>query len=912
MMDILPDEIKILNEIFNNLKSENKRLGAKTLKVKFGKEVLERMQKRAVPLIRFEENYSEGVPYYSLTFEGIAACPAARQYIELLEKYLLLLIKKFNDDPEIHMISSSTVENELTLNKEQSRLLQELIKLGGFFSHSASWGNDDWNAGVPNDIEELVRLGPHEYIKYHRRKFFDDEPEIKLLELPSSSVPSESETSSFNDEPINTSQQDRFGVDHFAKTISRTVLNLKMPVGVTISINGVWGSGKSSAINLVRHYLREEEKNNYLKIVEFKCWWFRGEEGLALAFLQELNRALQDSLSKKTKNAVPSIARTVLQGGEIVGPAVNIATGGIPWGSVVSGSMGYLKKFFPDKGVEDLFKQLSSELEKKNKRYLIIIDDIDRLDPPEVLMVFRLIKSIGRLPNVIYLLAFDRELAEKTVKEKYPSEGPHVLEKIIQVGFELPLPTRDDLNSALLTKIADICGIPDEKNYLRRFMNVFYDAVAPYINTPRDLIRLSNSLYIGWTAVSGEVDVADFVAVETIRLFEPKLYYTIKLSREEICELGSGHNKKSGSEERLKPFLNILDEKRRKQARLVLLRLFPFFEDVGYSAEFQSEWEYQQRICSERHFDTYFRLSISNEAYSRAEVDEFVEHCADKEYVKKQFRQALKHIRKNGKSKVPLLLDELNVNSLKIDKQKVEPLVSSLFEIADDIDRVADQAGGFGMADNRIRINWLVRKLVFDKCTLPERDKIFRNAIKQAQLLWKAYFVTSAIEDYYPRTGNSPEVEAKCLILKESVDYFKENFIDHINTVVANGELIKSSNLLYILFRWRDIANDDGVSVRKWTNKGLMDEKTLAAFAKAFTSYSWTQGMGMFGLGDRVAIRNTRAAIEHLEDIIDKERFRQRLEEIKDSVGLTAQEKEDIRAFLDAWKKQMNPDLDSD
>jgi len=93
----------------------------------------------------------------------------------------------------------------------------------------------------------------------------------------------------------------------------------------------------------------------------------------------------------------------------------------------------------------------------------------------------------------MYLLVFDRELAEKAVTEMYPSEGPHFLEKIIQASFELPLPARDDLNTAALSQIETLCGPLIDRDQLLRFMNMFYDAVSPYLNTPRDLTRLSNA-----------------------------------------------------------------------------------------------------------------------------------------------------------------------------------------------------------------------------------------------------------------------------------------------------------------------------------------------------------------------------------------------------------------------------------
>jgi predicted KAP-like P-loop ATPase len=85
----------------------------------------------------------------------------------------------------------------------------------------------------------------------------------------------------------------------------------------------------------------------------------------------------------------------------------------------------------------------------------VIIDDIDRLSPEEAMAIFRMVKSVGHLPNITYLLVFDRELAEAAVKSKYPSEGPHFLEKIVQASFDVPAPNQTDLNGAILASTAD-------------------------------------------------------------------------------------------------------------------------------------------------------------------------------------------------------------------------------------------------------------------------------------------------------------------------------------------------------------------------------------------------------------------------------------------------------------------------
>jgi predicted KAP-like P-loop ATPase len=359
----------------------------------------------------------------------------------------------------------------------------------------------------------------------------------------------------FNDAPILAPEDDQFGIDPFAQALAQSIIGIKSPVGATIALNGPWGSGKSSAVNLIRHHLMPECEEDKLEIIDFKCWWFRGEEALTLAFLQELNASLRKSLGAKAQELIPQLGKTLLQAGPVIGPAMNIVTGGI-WGAFTSGSIDFTKRFFPEgDSVEKLFQKLADALEEQDKRFLVLVDDIDRLTPDEALLVFRLVKSVGRLPNVMYLLVFDRELAEKAVKERYPSEGPHFLEKIIQASFELPLPPRDDLNMAARTQIEGLCGPISDHDQIRRFMNIFYDAVSPYIIMPRDLTRLSNAMAVSWPPVAREVNVADYVALEVMRLFEPALYNAVRTSKDRVVGARSSYGGREDQEQEIQDFL---------------------------------------------------------------------------------------------------------------------------------------------------------------------------------------------------------------------------------------------------------------------------------------------------------------------------------------------------------------------
>lgn len=709
----------------------------------------------------------------------------------------------------------------------------------------------------------------------------------------------------FNDAPILTPEDDKFGIDIFAQALSRSFRNLESPIGVTIALNGPWGSGKSSAVNLIRHHLEPDIETGKLQLIDFRCWWFRGEEALTLAFLQELNSALGKNLSDKAKKLLPQLGKTLLQAGPVVGPAINIATGGI-WGALTAGSMDFTKRFFSEgDSIEKLFQQLSKALNEQSKRFLVLIDDIDRLSPNEALLVFRLIKSVGRLPNVMYLLVFDRELAEKAVTEKYPSEGPHFLEKIIQASFELPLPARDDLNRAALSQIESLCGSSEGRDQLRRFMNIFYDAISPFLNTPRDLTRLSNAMAVSWPAVACEVDTADYVALEVMRLFEPLLYNAIRMNKDRLCGVRSSYGNREEPEKEIQAFLEILPEKRREQAKLSLLRMFPRLENVGYSSSFVDQWEAQRRVCTTKHFDTYFRMTIGDETISINEIEDLISHAGDKEYVKSSFNKALQVIRKNGRSNVPLLFDELNVHAQKIEKEKFQPLISAIFEIADDSYRDEDcERGGFSIGNNYLRIHWLIRKLTFDRCDLNERSTIFMVACKKAQIGWLIDFTSSAIEDHYPREGKEPEPPEKCLILKEDTLELKQHSIECIESSGKDGSLINHPRLPYILFRWRDFLEDNSARVKEWTNEQLGNDVSLSLLARAFTSESWSQSLGMFGLGDRVSLRKVRASVDSLSSIIDVVEFRRRLEEIEKDDDFDENHKEFVLVFLEAWRRR--------
>ena len=94
--------------------------------------------------------------------------------------------------------------------------------------------------------------------------------------------------------------------------------------------------------------------------------------------------------------------------------------------------------------------------------------------------------------------------------------------------------------------------------------------------------------------------------------------------------------------------------------------------------------------------------------------------------------------------------------------------------------------------------------------------------------------------------------------------------LDHIRAAARSGELAAHREPAYLLYRWRDFDGDDGEEVKHWTDEQLTSDEMVVKFAEAFTSHSWSQGMGFAGLGDTVARRNIRACVSTLQSIMDQ------------------------------------------
>jgi predicted KAP-like P-loop ATPase len=707
-----------------------------------------------------------------------------------------------------------------------------------------------------------------------------------------------------NDSPITDPKDDQFGIDNFAKAIAKAIEKLAVPDGTVIALTGPWGSGKSSAVNLMRYYLKAIEENEELKTIVFNPWWYSDEPALTRAFFQHLYAGLGSQLSRNGRRLILSLGKKLLGAGPLISGVSDLLTFGI-WGKIVSLASSSLADMIKtDRTSEDEHKQLSDLLRKQSKKYLIIIDDIDRLIPEQTLSIFRLVKSVGRLPNVAYLLVFDRELAERLLAEKYPSER-HFLEKVVQAAFEIPLPDPTILHESLLQALVAITGHPEGEDGVR-FRNTLSDAVNPLVQLPRDLARLMGNFSVSWAAVGEEVDPADLAAIEALRLFRFELHQKIRTSKDLLCGTGNDGGRSrdlaGAYNDRFLSFVQNEDEK--NALRIALRRLFPRLDSVWsnmhYDASSGAIWRAKRRICDPIHFSSYFRLSISDDALPKKLMTEFLENISDKEYVQRFFRARSKSVRKNGKSDVPLVFDELMGSSKEIPGRMLIPLLGGLFEIFDELDLERDEdRGGFNFG-NHLRMQWLLNEFVRDKLPQTRRNVLFRRIFPTASFEWSIDLMRRIHHEHFPvRSEQQTPLEMR-FVDSETAANLKSIMLTKFSEASRNGILLKSRNLLSALYRWREFLGKDSVQVREWIMSRLDDDTFLFRLIDSVTSTSWTSSVGWDGLGDRVSRAVPHVQLEGLDTILDVDRFLNRVKNVSASeIG------EDQKRILDRFNEGM-------
>lgn len=317
------------------------------------------------------------------------------------------------------------------------------------------------------------------------------------------------------DSPIRTSGDDLLGRDQGAADFADHILALDPLEGLVVGVLGPWGAGKTSFVNLTRQHIAERE----VPLVDFNPWMFSGADQLVQSFFIELASQL------KLRSGLGEIAEGLEDYGEAFAGLGWLPIAG-PWIERARGGSKLLAKLLQRRkeGIGGRRERIAKALQGLDKPIVVVVDDIDRLTSAEIRDIFKLIRLTASFPNVIYVVAFDRERVEQALGED-GVPGRAYLEKILQVAIDLPAVPDQVLSSQVLRAIDEaLVGLKTTELDQATWQDVYAEVVWPLVANMRDVRRFAAAVHGTVRRLGDGVAIADVLGLEAIRVFLPDVY----------------------------------------------------------------------------------------------------------------------------------------------------------------------------------------------------------------------------------------------------------------------------------------------------------------------------------------------------------------------------------------------------
>jgi predicted KAP-like P-loop ATPase len=570
---------------------------------------------------------------------------------------------------------------------------------------------------------------------------------------------------------------------------------------------------------------------------------------------------------------------------------------GLPYsGKVVSGIAGFFKS--KPKDVPALKKSIAKLLLEQKKRVLIIIDDIDRLNPDEVRQLFTVIKALADFPYVTYLLAFDKEVAASAIEQQTGLPGERFLEKIVQVPFELPMVDRTSLRQALFAKLDVImAATPKGRFDTGHWQNVYLSGLDQLLTVPRDVVRLTNALSVTYPAVVGEVNPVDFIAVECLRVFLPGVYDVARNSPNEFTGYKAPEqHERQQAQGFHNAWLDRVPEHLRESTKDLMERLFPRLESVWsnmhYGNDSFKEWRKALRVCTGGDiFMAYFRLSLPPGAVTQADISAALAVASDPAQFAQQLSNAANQKLPTGGSKVRGLLERLldHVEEL---APHTNSVITAMLRVGDDLLASYDTVPGTFDFGNESRVTRIIYRLL-EKLQPQERLPLLTHAFQAATAVRCTEYLLSTLEE---RAQKAAAAQGESVITVQETDALKPLWRVLVEQLAKNPAFIDHPRLGGLLSGWRHWGGE--AQAKAWAQQAAQTDDTLIKLVSAFASQATTQTFGDYSVR-----LSWRVSPKSLEPFIDLESSANRLQALSDAGIPSERSAAAVKDFLRRHKR---------
>lgn len=664
-----------------------------------------------------------------------------------------------------------------------------------------------------------------------------------------------------NDTPLDDAKYDKLGFGKISHHLAQSFLLNDLSQGFIVGVEGAWGSGKSSLVNMA---LDELGKNaGGPKVVKFAPWLVGNRNELLsqlFAILQPvILESVPDDQQKSTKGILGKYAQ-VSSGLAVLAELADL--GGVPWagkiGTVLRNS-GKKAAQLSEHSLSDLNAQLREKLKMLEHPIVVFVDDLDRLEPSEAAEVLRLVKAVADFPNVAYILAYDPKVLALSIQQAVNvSDGRAYLEKIVQASFKVPRAMNFDLRQWLRAEVATLLtDITMGSDATNRLESVYHRWCGDFIETPRDVVRVVNSLKLNFLPVKTFVDPGDMVFLQFVHTKNAALYDWIERYVSSLSAVGDWGFITPGAHERLGAELLKAIGKEGPELNQFIYALREHIPGLDTTSLVRDGEDFKvfanlevgalrsnaatKRLASSNHYSYYFSFIAPSGSISDLELEQFLVACEKgPEEATKYFRKTIDVQRPQGGRLAEVLLDRILGKSADISASQVQGLFCVLGEALDELAPFAGTDVGYPqfLKGSRTEVFGLIERLEKPD----QRAVVLRSLFSEGRsLAWLTGIIREATFER-SQQGERSKPDSTWLLTAEEFEEIKDIFLKRV-TQTPPSDLLQTPYFLSLMYAWHQLGDSEGSL--GWINQQTATDTGFLNVLERMTSWSNSSSEGV-------------------------------------------------------------------
>lgn len=700
------------------------------------------------------------------------------------------------------------------------------------------------------------------------------------------------------DRPLTKKDDDRLGFTPVADHLAQALLDQSVKDGLVVGIEGKWGSGKSSLINLTIEALRNGG-HGAPEVITFSPWLVGARDELLLNLFDELatsatkiepiesdevreslqwwqrlhrwavgdqywrlrrRQQLKKKIGQKLK-AFGILAGTFGKAAKLAGwlgvPGADLA------GTAVERTRDAVQEFPKTESLVRQKSDLVDALRLLSRRIVVFVDDLDRLEPSEACEVLRLIRAVADFPNVIYIVSYDPDVVAATLaKAIQVDDGKAFLEKIVQVSFRVPYPEAFDLRRWFQLEVNEIFAselrdVTELRPRVKERLAYSIDALgARYLKTPRDVVRALNALRLHAIPVRSRIDIPDMVWLQLVRIGDPALYDWIEEYLTEVAAISHGATVSRRAAERSYSRLSEILNKEDADIDRAIIEIGEILPGVEQSYVSRDEvrqvfnnlrddvlqpFVADRRLGSPYHYRYYYAFSEPGGILRDEEVTEFVTLAESQPNEATQsFARLASTSRSQGGTMAEVMIDRLYIAADQIPPAAVPGIVSAMADSMDLMGLLSRDAD-FGQPRAWSSARRLVARLL-RRTSGDIREASIRNlfAIGRALGWLTSIFRSETFSHGY--CGNRKEPEDEWLLNAAEFEDVRMTMLRRYQETPPQ-DLLRVPNLLGVLFGWQQGGGEE--EARRWVADRIETDTGLLALLSRVRGWVSSSNIGV-------------------------------------------------------------------